>query len=228
MHKDEWESFNLDVVSKFENLRIKILYDSPYALRSLLFYHIIPQFSPKNIFIAVYSDTMQRRLEKTYESMARISPEIAEIIGKAKIIKIGTNASTSFGKLQHSIPMDSEWLKTFMKILEELSDRDLMLFHGFSLLPRIYGESSLKYVLDLFEAIPDGPTIISKSHRSIYDERTNMFINMLYDTILRIEKIEDVGLEEFYKIGVSQSIVMDVRPGFSRFKIDRSGRLIEV
>ncbi len=228
MHKDEWESFNLDVVSKFENLRVKIVYDSPYALRSLLFYHIIPHFSPKNIIIAVYSDTMQRRLEKTYESIARTSPEIAEILEKSRIIKIGNDTSTSFGKLQHSIPMDSDWFKTFMQILGGLTDRDLMLFHGFSLLPRIYGESSLKCILEMFESIPDGPTILSKSHRSIYDERTHMFINTLYDVVLSIEKIEDVGFEEFYKIGIFQSIVMDVRPGFSRFKIDGSGRLIEV
>jgi len=228
MHKDEWESFSLDEISEFENLRIKILYDSPYALRSLLFYHVLPHFSPKNLFIAVYSDTMQRRLEKTFESIARTSPDIAEILGRAKIIKIGRIGFTSFGKLEHLIPMDSGWFRTFLKILEEFNEKDLMLFHGFSLLPRIYGEQSLKHMLKIFESIPEGVTVIGKSHRSIYDEGIHMFINMLYDIVLGIEKIEDVGFEEFYKIGVTQSIVMDVRPGYARFKIDRTGRLVEV
>ena len=228
MHKDEWESFSLDEISKFENLRIKILYDSPYALRSLLFYHVLPHFSPKNIFIAVYSDTMQRRLEKTYESISRTSPEVAGILGKARIIKIGRTDSTSFGKLQHQIPMDSGWFRTFLKILEGFNERDLLLFHGFSLLPRIYGEQALKHLLELFESIPDGVTVIGKSHRNIYDKGIHMFINMLYDVVLGIEKIEEVGFEEFYKIGVTQSIVMDVRPGYARFRIDRDGKLVEV
>lgn len=228
MHRDEWENFDLDVVPRLEGLRVKILYDSPYALRSLLFYHIIPHFSSKNILIAVYSDTMLRRLEKTYESIARTSPEIAEILEKTRILKIGSESPASFGRLQHALPIDSDWLKTFMQILGKLTERDLILFYGFSLLPRMYGESALKHILRMFESVPDGPTIISKSRRGIYEERINMFINMLYDVIIDIKKIEDVGLEEFYKIGISQSIVMDVMPGYARFRIDRAGRLVEV
>lgn len=64
----EKKNFDLDsLIPKLEGLRTLVVYNSPYAVRSLLFYHIIPHFSSKNIFIAVYSDTMYRRLEKTYE-----------------------------------------------------------------------------------------------------------------------------------------------------------------
>jgi len=142
---------------------------------------------------------MRRSLEKTYESIARTSPDIAETLGKARVVKIEPD-STSFGKLHHLIPMDSGWFRAFLEVLEGLGERDLMLFRGFSLLPT--------------ETFTTGAFTCSSTCSTMW--------------FWGIEKIEDVGFEEFYKIGVTQSIVMDVRPGFSRFKIDRNGRLVEV
>lgn len=228
MHRDEWGMFDLSIISKLDGLRIKIFYDSAYALRSLLFFHILPQFSFKNLFIAVFSDTMQRRLGKTYETMVRTSPEIAQILERANIIKIGTKNEVPFGRLYQLIPSGLTWLRTFREFLKGLGEKDLILFHGFSILPKIYGKTYVKNVLNLFESIPDGPTVIGKSSKKIYDDATIGFTNMFYDVVLEIERIEEVGFEEFYKIGVSQSIVGDVQPGFGRFKIGRDGHLVEV
>ena len=66
-----------------EGMRTKLVYDSYPAMKSSLFHHILPAFSSKKLFIAVYSDTIHRRFEMTYEFIVRKSPELAELLDKA-------------------------------------------------------------------------------------------------------------------------------------------------
>jgi len=210
-------------------LRTLIIYNSPYAARSLLFYHIIPQFSSKNIFIAVYSDTMYRRLEKTYESISKTSPQIAKLLDKAKIIKIGTKDRVSFGELYEFINLDLTWHRRFVDVVKRLHDDDVIIFHGFSIIPLMYGMKAMMDMLKVLDMMPEGITLINKCSEKLYDEAVNKLMERFYDVVLKVERSEGefLGFEETYTIGVDQSIVMDIKPGFARFKIGEDGRLIE-
>ena len=222
------DNFDLDnLISKLEGLRTLIVYDSPYAARSLLFYHILPHFSFKNIFIAVHSDTMFRRLKKTCESILRTSQEVAEILKRAKIIKIGTKEEVSFGQLYELIS-DPSWLKKLMSIFKKLGSDDFLLLHGFSIVPIIYGRKGLMDVLRLLDSIHDDVTVISKCSEKLYDETTEKLIERFYDVVISVKKEgEFLGSEEIYTISVTQSIVMDIRPGSGKFKIGEDWRLVE-
>jgi len=223
------KNFNLNnIISKLEGLGTLIVYDSPYAARSLLFYHILPHFSSKNIFIAVYSDTMYRRLEKTCESILKTSPEVAKILEGARIIKIGTKEEVSFGQLYKLISGPS-WLKQLTNIVRRLSPDDVLLLHGFSVVPVIYGQKGLMDVLRLLDSVHGDVTVIGKCSEKLYNENTEKLLERFYDVVLEVKRSEGefLGFEETYTVGVRQSIVMDIRPGFGRFKIGDDGRLVE-
>lgn len=210
-------------------MRTLIVYNSPYAARSLLLYHIIPHFSSKNIFIAVYSDTMYRRLEKTYESISKTSPQIAKLLDKAKIIKIGTNDRISFGKLYEFINLDLTWHRRFVEVIKRLDDDDVIIFHGFSIIPAMYGQRAIIDMLKVLDVMPEDITLINKFSEKLYDEAVSKLMERFYDVVLRVERSEGelLGFEESYTIGVDQTIIMDVKPGIRRFKIGEDGRLVE-
>ena len=223
------KNFDLDnLISKLESLKTLIVYDSLYASRSLLFHHILPQFSSKNIFIAVYSDTMYRRLEKTYESILKTSPEVKKILEGARIIKIGTKKEISFGQL-YKLVSGPSWLKPLTNIVRELSSKDLLLLHGFSIIPVMYGQKGLRDVLRLLDSAHGDITVIGKCSEKLYSENTEKLLERFYDVVLEIKRTkgEFPGFEETYTVGVRQSILMDIRPGFGRFKIGDDGRLVE-
>ncbi len=213
---------NFDIESvKLEGLRTLIIYDSPYAARSLIFYHILPRFESKNLFIAVFSDTMYRRLEKTYESIAKTSQEIAKVLENAKIIKIGLKEKVSFGKLYKLINPDL-WSKGLADVVKNLGKDDILIFHGFSIIPAIYGQKAIMNLLRILDLMPEDVTLISKLPR-IYEESMINLLERFYDVVINIER----SGEETYIIGVSQSIIMDIKPGFGWFRIGEDGKLIE-
>jgi hypothetical protein len=222
------EKFDLQqVVSRLEGLRTKLVYDSHRALRSLLFYHILPAFSSKNLFIAVFSDTMHRRLEKTYESIAKKSPEVAELIDKANVIKIGVRKETAFGKLYEFVTKESLWLGRLFGIMECLGEDDLVILYGFSLIPMMYGSKSIGSVLRLFDSLPVKLTLLVECPEESYNEEIARLTESLYDVVLRVERCDEPGFEGIYKIGVDQSIV-DAVAGYARYKIEKDGWLVEL
>ncbi len=210
--------FELDeVVSKIEGLRTLIVYDSKYIVRSIIFGKILPKFSNKKLFIAVYSDSMMRRLAKTYESIP--SKEIRKILDDAAIIKVGLSEKIPFGKLYAFINIHSEWWEALVEELYKLGD-SLLIFHGFSLLPLVYGKDAWKYLMDIFDALPDEITFINKISTSLYDREIKRFMERFHDVILRIrweEEFFPVG--KTYWIGVEQSIIFDIKPGYARYKL---------
>ena len=87
--RDLEERGTKDLILKLESLRTLIVYDSPYVLRSIVFYDIIPYFLDKNkeIYIIIFTDTMERRLAKSYQSVLKVNPEIAKLLSKLKLLR---------------------------------------------------------------------------------------------------------------------------------------------
>ena len=206
-----------DVVSKLEGLRTLIVYDSKYVVRTLIFGKIIPQYADKRLFIAVYSDSMMRRLGKTYESIP--DERIKRILDEAAIIKVGLNENIPFGKLHAYVNIHSEWWDDLIDELYKLGD-SFLLFHGFSLLPIIYGNEAWKYLMDIFDALPDEITFVNKISSSLYDENVKRFMERFHDVILAVRREEDFfPVGKTYWIGVEQSIIFDIKPGYARYKL---------
>ena len=208
-----------DVVSKLEGLRTLIVYDSKYVVRTLIFGKIIPQYADKRLFIAVYSDSMMRRLGKTYESIP--DERIKRILDEAAIIKVGLNENVPFGKLHAYVNIHSEWWDDLIDELYKLGD-SFLLFHGFSLLPIVYGNEAWKYLMDIFDALPDEITFVNKISSSLYDENVKRFMERFHDVILAVRREEDFfPVGKTYWIGVEQSIIFDIKPGYARYKLVR-------
>jgi hypothetical protein len=151
--------FDLDaVIPLLDHRRTRIVYDSTYPVVSMLFYHIIPHYiSSKRIFIAVYSDTSCRRLNAAYNSVIGESPEIADILEKVNIIKIGMKEKAPFGKLYAFIPegeLGNE-VDCFENVAKTLTDDDLIILSGFYLMPAIHGREKLKNIVRMFDSFPE-------------------------------------------------------------------------
>ena len=224
------ESLDLPkLVSSLEYLRTLIVYDSPYVARSLLFYHILPKFSSKNIFIAVYSDTMYRRLVKTYESIQKVSPKIAEILNNVEIIKVGTRGNVSFGNL-YKLISGQTWHKSLITITKNLNKDDVLILHGFSIIPHMHDRKGLIEVLKLLDSINEDVTVIGKCSENLYNMKTEKLFERFYDVILRIKRTEGefLGFGETYMIGVEKSIVVNIKPEFGKFMVGEEGELVKV
>jgi len=215
-----------EVIPKLEGLRTLIVYDSQYIVRGLIFNHIIPHFSSKDISIAVYSDTMMRRLAKTYEFLP--DENIKRFLDNAKIIKIGHNRKTPFGKLHTFIDINSEWWKDLSMTLSNLGD-SLLLFHGFSLLPIIHGYEVWRYFMRIFDSLPDDITFVNKISSTLYEGETKKFMERFHDVIIGIKwEGEFSPVSGAYWIGVEQSIIFDVKPGYARYRISGEGDIVKV
>lgn len=168
---------------------------------------------------------MYRRLEKICES----NPQIAEILDKASIIKVGSSDEISFGKLYKHI-YGSTWNETLVNVVRELGGDDVLLLHGFSILPIIYGQKGLIDVFRFLDAMQDDVTVIGKCSEKLYDGTVERIMERLYDVVLRVERTEGelLGFGESYTIRVDQTIVTDIEPGAERFEIGEDGRLVEV
>jgi len=226
------EEFDLEfeienVIPRLEGLRNLIVYDSQYVVRSLIFYHIVPYFSSRKLFIAVYSDTMMRRIYRTYRSIS--DKNVAALLGNANIIKVGMHESTPFGNLYMFIDIRSEWWNELVEVLEKFDESSLLLFHGFSLLPLVYGDEAWRYMMTIFDALPDEITFINKVSSSLYSEEMKRFMERFNDVVIRIRREDDfLSLGGVHWIGVEQSIAFDVRPGYARYRIREDGRLTKI
>lgn len=222
------ENFELhSLISKLDGLRTLFVYDSVYAIRTLLFNHIIPHFSSKNVYIAVYTETMYRRLERAYKSFIKISPEVKEVFRDVKIIKIGLRERTAFGELYEFLS-ETTWYKRFLEIIREFGKRDVLILHGFSILPVIYGDKGLTDIIRLLDSANEDLTIIGKYADKLYSERVEALLERFYDVVIRIRRFEGNYLDISYSIDIDQSILADLIPGtFGRFKI-KDGEFVRV
>lgn len=222
----------LDVIDRFEGRRVRIVYDQTYPAVSLVFYHILPVFRNKRVIVGVYSDTTCRKLKEHYKFVSRHAPDIAEILDRAYVIKIGRRDSIPFGRLYHYIPEDA--IRREFERLEiaagKLRNDDLLLTFGFYLMPSIYGKWVLRRLIRLLDMLPEEITMVNLSPYGLFDYSTSRVIDRFYDVVVRIVKEEeplDLG-NDIYVIGVEESVTRDIRPGFERFRIMPDGRLCKL
>jgi hypothetical protein len=101
----------------------------------------------------------------------------------------------------------------------------LLLFHGFSLLPLIYGSEAWKYMMGIFDALPDDVTFVNKISSSLYKDETKQFMKRFHDVVIGIRREEEFfPMGRTYWIGVEQSIIFDIKPGYARYKISGGSR----
>lgn len=220
-----------EILSKLEHRRTRIIYDSSYAALCLILYHILPHFSSKRLLIAVYSDVLCRRLEEMYNSLVKDAHEIRGILENAYIIKVGAKEEAPFGQLYSFIPQSNafEELLGLEGIFSKLKDDDLLILYGLYMFPAIYGKETLRRIIRLFNAIPKKVTVFGLCSEGLYEERVNRIVEKLYDVILRVSKEkEEFFSEGVYTVGIEQSIVRDIQPGYMRFKILDDGKFVRV
>ena len=213
------------IVPKLEGLRTLVVYDSPVTARILMLRHILPYYSNKNIYLAIYSESMCRRAKKSYESLVKIHPESARLIDKVKVIKIGFNREVPFGELYQFINIEEQWCDRLAEIVTNLSSRDMIIFHGFSLVQLLYSRDWLVKNLKFFDHIPPDITVINKISKNFYKGWVEGVLRKLHDVVIRAEKSEGGLLdnEESYVIGIEESIAVDIPITSSRFKLSETG-----
>ncbi len=219
------------LIRKLEHLKTRIVFDSRYPMISLVFRHIVPYFSSKRQIFVVYSDTMCRRLENIFSLIKEESVEVADILEEANIIKIGLSSDIPFGSLYGHIPYEEpeDIFSGLRDTLMKLDSDDLLIFYGTHLIPALYGSSVLSDVMRLFDALPKGITLFTPVPKGINEKRVDNIITRFYDVILKISKEENIMCldEETYLIGVMQSYIKNIPPGFSRFRVRRDGKLVK-
>ena len=214
-----------DIVPKLEGLRTLIVYDSPVTARIIILRHILPYYLNKNIYLIIYSESMCRRARKAYESLIKTHQETARLFDKVKIIKIGFNREVPFGELYQFINIEEPWCERLAEVVAELSSKDMIIFHGFSLVQLLYSRDWLVRNLKFFDHIPSDITVINKISKSSYKGWVEGVMRKLHDVVIRAEKSEKGLLdhEESYLIGVEESIAINIPLAFARFKLSETG-----
>ena len=212
------------IIPKLDKLRSLIVYDSQYVMRSLLFRQILPQFSSKELYIAVYTDSMMRRLHITYQSLPE---EISALLNRANLIKVGMHEEVPFGRLYAFMDVRSDWFGEFINVIDGLESSSMLVFHGFSLLPMVYGEKAWEQTMEIIDALPNDITFVNKVSSSLYGDEMKRFMERFHDVVIRIKREEDFLIGNTYWIGVDQSITFDITPGYARYRIE-NGELVRV
>ncbi|RLI74019.1 hypothetical protein DRO97_06440 [Archaeoglobales archaeon] len=226
------------IIKKTENRRVMVKYDSSYPTLVLLYYHLLPVFKTKRISIICFSDTVCRRIKEAYESFSTKYPEITEIMDKAKFVKIGTKKCSPIGKNKCKeggellfLPWGdtSEIILQLENFVKDLGADDVLFIYGSYVIPTFYGTSSLRHMLTFFESIPYDVTLISFCPSQILNESTYKIVERFYDIVLAIKKGEEFYFDdETYFIEVEESIILDVKPCYGKYKIGVDGRLEKV
>ncbi|AGK61455.1 hypothetical protein Asulf_01472 [Archaeoglobus sulfaticallidus PM70-1] len=222
----------LPLIKKLEHLKTRIVFDSRYPMLKLLFHYVIPCFSSKRQIFVVFSDTMCRWLENAYLSFKEESPKIVEILRNASIIKIGFSEDVPFGRLYEQVPYGNpkETLSELEDLLSKLKNDDLLVCYGTHLIPALYGANTLSSILRIFDILPKWITLFAPEPDNVYERHVDNLIQRFYDVILRIKKEEEYVSfgEETYLIGVDQSYIRDIQPGFAKFCIEKDGKLVRI
>ncbi len=209
------------LISKLDGLRTLFVYDSVYAIRSLLFNHLIPHFKYKNVYIAIYTETMYRRLEMFLKSYPK------ESLKDINIIKIGLKKETTFGKLYEFIS-ETTWYRKFINTIKKLGKNDVLILHGFSILPIIEGRKGLTDIIRLLDSVDKDLTVIGKYADKLYDEKVKALLERFYDVVIRVSRFKENYFDLNYSIEIDQSIIADLIPGnIGRFKIE-NGKLVRI
>ena len=226
-----------EVLSLLRNRRVEIAYDSSYPAISLLFYHILPYFTDQNKIFVIYSDNACRRLREVCKSLSKEAPELVNILKNSKAIKIGQKKCIPFGlhcseDVSSFIPEDLalDDYAGLTSIAESVTGEDVLVLVGFYIMPMIYGREALRSIYAMFNALPSEITVFSLYSEGFLENSVDKAIKKLHDVVIRIKREDeffDFG-EDIYLVGVDQSIIREIRPGYARYRIGDDGRFVRI
>jgi|Deesub1362B_J571_1020462.scaffolds.fasta_scaffold00025_22 hypothetical protein len=211
---------------KMDGRRTRLVYEDTYAAMVFTFYNIIPHFSKiKELYVVSYSETSSRRMGEIYKSLKNENPQLAEIFKRMKIIKIGNTRDCSYGMLYEFIKSGDveEELKSLESVLSTLPNDAFLMIRGLYLIPAIHGKTVLGEILRLFDAIPDGITLLDYYSAGILDEHLNRIVEKLYDVIIGIRKDDAIFGDDNFILSIDQSIIKGLEPRSWRVKIGYEG-----
>ena len=211
---------------KMDGRRTRLVYEDTYAGMVFTFYNLLPHFSKfKKLYVVNYSETACRRLGEIYRSMKNENSYLAEIFSRMKIIKVGSRKHTGYGELYEFINSGDvrEELKALEDVLSTLPGDAFLMIRGLYLIPAIHGKSILGGVMRLFDAIPDGITLIDYYSEGILEEHLNRIVEKLYDIIIGIRKDDAIFGDDNFILSIEQSIVQGLEPRSWRVKIGYDG-----
>ncbi|HID42812.1 MAG TPA: hypothetical protein EYP30_03410 [Archaeoglobaceae archaeon] len=218
---------------------MRIVYDAAYPAISLLYGHILPYFSSKKLVYVVYSDSICRRLREMYKSLHKERLPASELLEKSILIKVGQKECYPFkrekcmkSKNLFFIPENRvlEGNELIRNITENITPDCIAVLAGFYLLPAIYGLAAIERLYHIFSEIPEETTLFSFYPKDFLDERLNKPLEKLFDVVVYVKKEDEFFYfgEEMYLIGIEQSIIKDIKPGYARFKTGDDWTLFEV
>jgi len=227
------------LIPKLEGKRVRIVYDVAYPAISLLYGHILPYFSSKKLIFIVYADSICRRLREMYKSMYTDNLPIANQLKNANLMKIGQKECFPFieGKCVESdrVTLISEerffyGYESIESIASSINSEYITVLAGLYLLPAIHGFSAVENIYRIFSEMPEDATLFSFYPNDFLDKHLNKSLEKLYDVIIRVKKEDEFFYfgEEMYLIGIEQSIIKDIKPGYARYRIGEEWNLLEV
>jgi|Deesub1362B_J571_1020462.scaffolds.fasta_scaffold00705_19 hypothetical protein len=227
------------LIPKFEGKRVRIVYDVAYPTISLLYGHILPYFNSKKLIFIVYADFICRRLREMYRSMNSDNLPVTSQLNNANLIKIGKKECFPFvngecvgsGRLtlisEESIFDDFESVD---RIAVNITNENVTVLAGLYLLPAVYGFSAIESIYRIFCKMPEDATVFSFYPNGFLDKHLNKSLEKLYDVIIRVKREDELFYfgEEMYLIGIEQSIIKDIKPGYARYRIGEEWNLLKV
>ncbi len=219
-----------DIMNEVENLRTRIIYDSPVVKDLIIFQYILPYFSKKkDVYVVLYSEGYYYKFKRRANYLMFKDPEMAKILDRIKIIKIGLNDSCDFGDLfgfikQGDAGREFEGLRDLLLKIKPNSvlilDCDFMY-----LIAGLSDGNALKRLIDLYSLMPDGITLFGFKNLNAQDKDT--IITDLYDVLITIQKDESTLDNTTFRFDIECQL-SDICQKFGRFRVESGGKLISL
>ncbi len=227
--KDTYVRFE-DIIDELENLRTRVLYDSPVVKDLIILRYILPHFSKKkDVYVVLYSEGYYYKFKRRANYLMFKDPMMAEVLDRIKVIKIGLNDECEFGDLfcfikQGDAEREFEGLRDI--IMKIKSNSVLILDCDFmQLIAGISDGNTLKRLIDLYSLMPDGITLFGFKHFSTYDR--DAIITDLYDVLITIQRDESSLDNTTFRFDIECQL-SDICQKFGRFRVESGGRLVSL
>ncbi len=215
----------------FANLTIRhsvgLIYDDSYGA-GIIVKELMKIFKDRPMYYVVFTDLNDRRVKKFFDSLSEFDPELRDVLGSVKTIKIGRDSNTFNGNLFAHIEMDGieDVFKELALIVNELEKDSLVIYDGMFLFLKICGEQTFfdnfeRYVSSLDEF--RGLTLIPMLSSGIDNT-----ISYIFDVMARVRKSEMsvYSTRREYEVEILHSIFPKLFPILA-FKIIQ-GNILEL
>ncbi len=219
-----------DIMDELVSLRTRILYESPVVKDLIIFQYILPYFSKKkDVYVVLYSEGYYYKFKRRANYLMFKDPEMAKILDRIKVIKIGLNDNCEFGDLfgfikQGDAGREFEGLKDFIPKLK--SDSVLILDCDFMyLIAGLSDGDALKRLIDLYSLIPEGLTLFG--FKNLNAQNRDIIITDLYDVLITIQRDESTLDNATFRFDIECQL-SDICQKFGRFRVESGGRLVSL